>query len=102
MMPNYGTPLRRLFFQQNSPSLIDQARNMILDSIRAWEPRIVVRSLIITNSDDGNQNILKNTIPDYQNNSHILLIKLQYSILSNIQGIQNLVLQVPLTGGLNA
>ena len=102
MMPNYGTPLRRLFFQQNSPSLIDQTRNMILDSIRAWEPRIVVRSLIITNSDDGNQNILKNTIPDYQNNSHILLIKLQYSILSNIQGIQNLVLQVPLTGGLNA
>lgn len=102
MMPNYGTPLRRLLFEQNSVPLIDQAKKMILDSIRTWEPRIVVRSLVITDSDTGNQTLLKNSIPDYQNNPNILLIRLTYSILSNIQGIQSLVLQVPINGGLNA
>lgn len=102
MMPNFGTPLRRLFFEQNSTALYENARAMILDSIRTWEPRIVVRNLLVTSTDNGPSNVLSSSIPDYQSNPHILLIKLQYSILSNIQQVQNLVLQVPLNGGTNA
>jgi len=102
MMPSFGTPLRELIFQQNTVALQDSAKKMILDSIRNWEPRIVVRSLQVTNTENGNPSLLKNSIEDYQNNPYILLINLQYSILTNIQGIQKLILQVPLAGGTNA
>lgn len=102
MMPNFGTPLRRLLFEQNTVALYEQAKSMILDSIRTWEPRIVVRSLTVMSTDNGPKKELSSSISDYLSNPYILLIKLQYSILTNIQQVQNLVLQVPLNGGTNA
>lgn len=48
MLPEFGTPLRSLLFDPNDDVLADNARNMIINSIKRWEPRIVVQSIDIS------------------------------------------------------
>jgi phage baseplate assembly protein W len=104
MMPEYGTPLRTLIFEQNTDSLKQLASAMILRSISLWEPRILVRELEISTAGDRDAN--KSTFlpfdsyetkeSQYGANEYVMLIKLKYSLFSNLKDITYLVLAVPI------
>src|SRR4051812_10385094 len=53
MMPAFGTPLRTLLFEPNDALLAERAKQMIMDSIRRWEPRVVIRAIdVLAGVDD--------------------------------------------------
>ena len=43
MLPTFGTPLKDLIFEPGDASLVSRARQMIINSITQWEPRIAAR-----------------------------------------------------------
>lgn len=45
MLPTFGTPLKKLFFEPNDAIVVQQARQMIIESIRRWEPRIALEQV---------------------------------------------------------
>ena len=106
MLPTFGTPLRQLFFEPNNEATKTKARELILTAISTWEPRIVVLALTIeTYTDKNGYNLFKDSKKiqkyertDYQSssNENALLIKLQYSILTNLDAVNYLVLEVPI------
>jgi phage baseplate assembly protein W len=96
MNPFFGTTLRRLIFEPNDSALQLQARNMILNSIKKWEPRIAVRQVEVKNKIDKTS---MNKADDRTNEEHILFIRIIFVDPQQIQEVQELVLEVPLTGG---
>ena len=95
MNPNFGTPLRSLLFEPNDPTVQLQAKNMIINSIKSWEPRIAIKNIIV--SQIGNTDL--NSNDNKQEIEHILFIKIIFVDPENIKTIQELTLEVPLTGG---
>jgi hypothetical protein len=98
-LPTYGTPLRKLIFEQNDQELVSAARQMIIDSINDWEPRITVDAIEVTNGleQDG-----LNKDDDLTEQSAILSIKILFFDPENILDLQELVLKLPLgSGGLS-
>lgn len=95
MLPTFGTPLISLLFEPNDDIAATQARQMIIDAIQTWEPRIVVQNLTVsrTNLDLPNESPMEN------NEGLILLISLEFSEFDNIQSVQALNLEVPLSNG---
>lgn len=94
MNSEFGTPLRRLIFEQSDNIVIAQAREMIINSITTWEPRITVTELLVTNkiADDSlNKSDLKEDL------EHILFIRIKFFDPENIKEIQELVLKLPLS-----
>ena len=93
MLPRFGTPLRRLVFEPNDSTLKEQAREMIINSIRTWEPRITVDAIEVTNSwdefspDDPREDV-----------DHILGIRIRFFDPENLKDVQELVLEMPLGG----
>lgn len=81
MLPEFGTPLKNLIFEPNDGFLEEEARNMIIESIRTWEPRITVEEIsVFSSDDDGNS----------------LNIKIKFLDPENIKEIQELRLEIPL------
>jgi len=105
MLPAFGTPLNSLLFEQNDPIIAEQARNMIINSINTWEPRIVIQNLEVTIGDDIPKESL-NAFQDPNEAGNILLVQIEFSDFDNIKDIQNLRLEVALgngnVGGINA
>jgi phage baseplate assembly protein W len=99
MMPQYGTPLRTLLFDPNDSFLADKARQMIVNSIKTFEPRIVVDAIDVFN---GAEDSFLNANDDGTNREHVLGIKIVFRDPQDIREVQELVLQVPLQGGNNA
>ncbi len=97
MLPEYGTPLRRLVFEPNDPGLSNKARNMIIDSINRWEPRIAVRQIDVQ-APIGDKSVLHpdDALDDLE---HILLIKILFVDPENIREVNELVLELPLGSG---
>jgi phage baseplate assembly protein W len=96
MLPDYGTPLRRLIFEQNDSVLAEQARAMIIASIRQWEPRITVEAIEVSSNideDSLHEDDLKDDI------ERILSIRIVFYDPEEIKELQELRLQVPLSGG---
>lgn len=96
MEPNFGTPLRELLFEPNDATLQVKARNVIATAIATWEPRIAVSSIEVSSQVD------QNTLSPYDDKTeieHILSIKILFVDPQNITQIQDLTLEVPLTGG---
>lgn len=94
MLPEYGTALRKLLFEPNDPTLAEQARNMIINSISRWEPRIAVQNIeVSTNIDDTSLN----NYDDNTQKDHILFIRIIFVEPQNIKEIQQLTLQMPLS-----
>lgn len=91
MLPEFGTPLRSLVFEQNDAAVAALARQMIIDAINLWEPRIVVESIDVTNS------YIDETTDRY-NSEHVLHIKIKFFDPENIKEVQDLNLEVPLAG----
>lgn len=95
MLPNFGTPLRKLFFEPNDAMLENDARKMIGDALSQWEPRVEITNIIVTSKipdallhpDDPREDI-----------EHILFIKIEFVDPKDITEIQELVLEIPLGG----
>lgn len=95
MNPAFGTPLRQLIFEPNDLVVQLQAKNMIIDSIKRWEPRIAVQNIDVSSEIDSsslNKSDLKQDI------GHILSIRVIFVDPQNIKEIQELLLEVPLGG----
>jgi phage baseplate assembly protein W len=125
MLPQYGTPLRKYLFEQNTQALVNNIKQDILAAIKLWEPRIVVRNCEVSTS--GGPNIIPNFfdpgVNNFQlgannlnnnsdrnqqynefndpNDPHVMKVKLSYSILSNLQNVSVLKLELPLGGDAN-
>ena len=91
MLPAYGTALSSLIFEQNDTEVADAAKQMIIDSINQWEPRVTIQQIEVgvgssdlNSEDDGTQT------------EHILGIKILFYDPENIQEVQELKLEVPL------
>lgn len=95
MLPLFGTPLKKLMFEPNDPLLAQKARNMIAESIKAWEPRIEIEQILVT-SNFNNQDL--NPMDFGEESGAILGIKILFFDPVKINEIQELELQVPIAG----
>lgn len=93
-LPDFGTPLKRLIFEQNDTALEIMAKDMIADSISKWEPRVTVQQIQVTRNiprEDLNPEDLREDI------ENILNIKIIFIDPENISEVQELKLEIPLT-----
>lgn len=95
MLPEYGTALRDLIFEPNDEALHARAREMIIDAVRIWEPRISVEQIEVLSSVDDSS---LNPSDDKTEKDSILMIRIRFFDPNNIQTVQELSLQVPLGG----
>jgi len=96
MLPEFGTPLKKLFFNPNDQEVIEEARSMIAGAIQAWEPRVVIEQIDINiGSSDSWQDSI-NESDAMQDLDHILGIRITLFDPEDIQSVQELVLEVPL------
>jgi uncharacterized protein len=94
MLPNYGTPLNTLLFEQGDSSTIEQATEMIANSIKMWEPRVAITDIQVTMEPNEVKKSL-DTNDLQQDTDHILLIKIKFSDYNDINQINELVLYYP-------
>jgi len=94
-MPTYGTPLRTLMFEHNDLELISAARGMIIQSISQWEPRITIEAIEVTN---GLEQDSLDKHDDLTEQGAILSIKIVFFDPESILDLQELVLELPLSG----
>ena len=97
MNPEFGTPLKRLLFEPNDFSARLQARNIIIDSINKWEPRIVIDKIEVSSKIDQSS---LNRFDDKSELESILFIIILFRDPEDLATVQELVLEVPLNGGL--
>jgi len=95
MNPDFGTPLRKLIFEPNDAALRLQAKNMIINSIKRWEPRIAVTNIEVNSKVDKDS---LNKADQKQDLEHILFIRIIFVDPQNIKEVQELLLEVPLGG----
>lgn len=95
MLPNYGTDLIRFVFEPNDVLLHDQVKNAISLAIRNWEPRVVISDINVTSSINRTE---LNSADDLSQTDSILLIRVNFFDPENIQSVQELTLEVPITG----
>lgn len=93
-LPEFGTPLKRLIFEPNDEIIEITAKNMIIESISKWEPRIAVNN--ITVSSVVSQSDLNQQDPG-QDIDNILSIKILFVDPEELSEIQELKLEIPLT-----
>lgn len=93
MLPEFGTPFRTLLFEPNDDTTAATARQMIIDSINRWEPRIVVNKIEVSNFYDDGPLWAGQTA-----GNHVLHIKIEFFDPENIKEVDALVLDLPLTG----
>jgi phage baseplate assembly protein W len=94
MLPEFGTPLRELLFEPNTPALEEIAFEMISNSIKTWEPRIAVSAIEVST------NIDKDSLhPDDPrvDEEHIFFIRILFFDPQDIQNVQELKLELPLS-----
>lgn len=95
MLPAYGTPLRKLIFDPNDATLADKARQMIIQSIKTWEPRIVIEAIEITGVDTSS--LSEDDPQEPEDLSHIMSIKIKFFDPYDIKNIASLTLELPMT-----
>jgi len=93
MLPNYGTPLRKLFFEPNDVGLEIRARQMISDAILQWEPRVVITEITVFS---GAKQSDLNALDTGDEAPHVLSIKIHFVDPENIQQVEELALEVPI------
>lgn len=94
-LPDFGTPLRELVFEPNDVGLVERARQMIINSITAFEPRITVDAIDVSSSIDQDSLGPNDNRTEVEN---ILSIRIAFFDPTNIQEVQELKLNVPLGG----
>lgn len=82
MMPDFGCALRKLCFEPLDSILTQQARDIVIEALTKWEPRIAVEEINITTDTDTDS----------------LYIRILFRDPQNIENIEQLQLELP-TGG---
>ena len=95
MLPAYGTNLDQFIFEPNDPQLVAAVKEEVGLAISMWEPRIAVTDIEVTNSLDEVIGSISPNDPR-EDTHHILLIKIRFSDMDELQSIQELKLEVPL------
>jgi len=95
MLPDFGTPLREVLFDQNDEILAEKVKQMIITSIKKWEPRIVINGIDISSNYEDEE------FEENNSSENVLYIKLMFSDPENISEIQELRLELPLSTGNN-
>jgi len=93
-LADYGTPLKRLIFEQNDAALETMAQNMIAEAISTWEPRIAVSQIEVSRE---TPNSSLNPMDPREDVDNILYIKITFVDPEQISEVQELRLQIPLT-----
>lgn len=97
MLPEFGTPLKQFFFDQNDSVIVGRIREVIANSIKTWEPRIAVTAIDVTNSQDSMEPSLS-PLESGEDTDHILMIRIKFTDFDDIQSVQELKLNIPLGG----
>lgn len=92
-LPSFGTPLEKLIFEPNDAILQEKAKNMIINSIRTWEPRIAIRDINVRAARDEDLN----PDDDKTQKEHVLMISIKFVDPQNIQKVEELKLEIPLS-----
>lgn len=95
MLPDFGTGLRQLVFEPNDVSLASQARQLIIQAIQQWEPRIAIDQINVLTKVDKS---ILNPNDDMTQSDHVLVVQIQFRDPENIQHVEDLRLEVPLGG----
>jgi phage baseplate assembly protein W len=93
MLPEYGTPLRRLFFDPSDPIIVRKAKDMIALSLQTWEPRVAIENIYIQAKLDSSS---ANELEEDKNNQQVLLIRITFFDRMEITKINELKLEIPL------
>ena len=96
MLPEFGTPLRKLLFEQGDSITAEAIRLVIINSIKMWEPRIVVTALNVTIGSDITSDQLDRKIHTEIDN--VAFIQIVFSEFTNLKEVEELKLQLPLSG----
>lgn len=97
MLPEFGTPLKQFFFEQNDSVIVEKVRQAIANSIRNWEPRIAVTAIEVTNSKDSIRPSLS-PMDSGESEGHVLMIRIMFTDFDDIRSVQELKLEIPLGG----
>jgi len=55
MLPEFGTKMYQVLFEQNDPNLIEITKNILRDEISYWIPEVTIESISIINEEnEGN------------------------------------------------
>lgn len=100
MLPEFGTPLRRMVFQPNDNMSKTEIINMVSNSVSTWEPRIVVSSI---NAQSGPE-LERGSLPTQESsdNESVMLLSIDFADFDELQKVEQLKLELPLAGGSNA
>lgn len=93
MLPEYGTPLRRMLFEQNDAIAAEQVRQMIINSIQIWEPRVAITQIEVSTTPDRTSLDASDNLTQEE---HILFIRILFVDPQDIKEVQELVLNLPL------
>jgi phage baseplate assembly protein W len=86
MLPDFGTPLRSLLFEPNDPTIEIQAREMIIQSIAQWEPRITIKNITVSSG----------SLDTSAGADHVLGISIEFFDPGKIAEVQELRLEIPI------
>jgi phage baseplate assembly protein W len=82
MMPEFGCNLRQFLFEPNDEVLVESVREVVIEALERWEPRIAVLEINISN-DTENQ---------------LLKIDILFRHPENIKVVEELSLELPVGG----
>jgi phage baseplate assembly protein W len=93
MLPEFGTNLKKFFFEPNDTSVLEQIREEIARAISIWEPRIAVQNIEVTNGMD----VLDSLNPQdlKQDLQHIVRIRILFTNFNDITKVEELKLELP-------
>ena len=95
MLPEDGTPLRKLFFEPSDSIIVSEAKAKIAKSIATWEPRVIIDNISVSiNIDSQSLSIYDSK----EESDHILSIKIMIIDPENITEINELALELPIGG----
>ena len=95
MLPGFGTPLREIIFEPNDAISSEHVRDMIINSIRTWEPRITIEQIDVSTQADQESLHEDDSLEDI---GHIMIVRILFFDPENISEVQELKLEVPLAG----
>lgn len=93
MLPEYGTPLRQLFFDPSDPVIIRKAKDIIFTSLQNWEPRVAIENIYIQAKLDEKS---ASEYEEDKNNEQVLLIRITFFDRLEITTINELKLEIPI------
>ena len=73
MLPGFGTPLREIIFEPNDATSSEQVRDMIINSIRTWEPRITIEQIDVSTQADQESLHEDDSLEDI---GHIMIVRI--------------------------